>query len=176
MKNPQLIKKKICLLGSFSVGKTSLVRRFVYDVFDDFYLSTLGAKVSQKIMPPVEKEDGSLHQFQLMLWDIEGQEKFSDYLQNYFQGSSGAVLVLDLTRKDSWQVLSDLKQQFLQLNPGAKFVLAANKVDLISDDHLHIREIGDFARDLQIDYFLTSAKDGRNVEALFRHLSMQLSE
>ncbi len=174
MKNPVLVKKKICLLGSFSVGKTSLVRRFVYDVFDDFYLSTLGVKVSQKLMPPLEKKDGSIHQYQLMLWDIEGQEKFNDYFQNYFLGSAGAVLVLDLTRKDSWPILSDLKQQFLQLNPEAKFVLAANKVDLISEDHLHMREIGDFARNLEIDYFLTSAKDGRNVEALFHHLNLQL--
>ncbi len=174
MKNPTLVKKKICLLGSFSVGKTSLVRRFVYDVFDDFYLSTLGVKVSQKLMPPVEQEDGVFRQFQLMLWDIEGQEKFNDYLQNYFQGSAGAVLVLDLTRKDSWPVLSDLKQQFLQLNSDAKFVLAANKVDLIPEDHPHAHEIVEFARDLQTEYFLTSAKDGRNVEALFHHLSSQL--
>ncbi len=174
MKNPVRIKKKICLLGSFSVGKTSLVRRFVYDVFDDFYLSTLGVKVSQKLMPPVAKEDGTLQQFQLMLWDIEGQEKFSDYLQNYFQGSAGAVLVLDLARKSSWSILPDLKQQFLQLNSNAKFVLAANKVDLISDEYLQTCEIDSFARDLQTEYFLTSAKDGRNVDALFRHLSSQL--
>ncbi len=171
MSNIVAIKKKICLLGLFSVGKTSLVRRFVYDVFDDLYLSTLGVKVMQKHMPATEKEDGTLKQYQFMIWDIEGQEKFNDYLENYFQGSAGAVLVADLTRKDSWDVLPKLMGQFAKINPEARFVLAANKADLLGERHRHFSEIAAFAKEFRIPHFLTSAKTGLNVEQVFLELA-----
>lgn len=174
MNNPLQIKKKICLLGSFSVGKTSLVRRFVYDVFDDLYLSTLGVKVMRKRMPPLEKNDGTLWQYELMIWDIEGQEKFNDYIESYFQGSAGAVLVADLTRKESWDVLAKLKARFKKINPQARFVLAANKADLVDPSHAHLQEMERFARELEVTHFLTSAKTGKNVERVFEKLASVL--
>ncbi len=169
--NP-VIKKKICLLGSFGVGKTSLVRRFVFNVFDELYLSTLGVNVSQKDIPA---EKGRPH-LQFILWDIEGQEKFNAYTDNYFTGSAGAVLVLDITRKDSWEILQNLKQRFQKINPDAQFVLAANKVDLVPQDHASIKEVKALSKALNVDYFLTSAKDGRNVERFFHHLAARLSQ
>lgn len=171
MQEPVLIKKKVCLLGSFNVGKTSLVRRFVYNVFDDLYLSTLGVKVSQKILPAIEKPDGTVVQYQLMIWDIEGQEKFTDYLPGYFTGSAGAVLAVDLTRKNSWTIIPDLMQRFKDINPEAAFVLAANKLDLLPEDHAHLKEIADFAKEINVTHWLTSAKTGHNVEHFFHDLA-----
>ena len=171
MSNSAALKKKVCLLGSFGVGKTSLVRRFVYNTFDDLYLSTLGVNVSQKLVSPADGQTVSTPAVQLIIWDIEGQEKFNPYTDNYFTGSAGAVLVLDVTRKDSWSVLENLHRRFLRINPGAQFVLAANKIDLLSKDHAHFAEVQNLAKSLHVDYFLTSAKNGRNVERFFKHLT-----
>ena len=77
MEETFLIKKKICLLGAFAVGKTSLVERFVYDRFDEKYLTTIGEKISQKLLPPVQDtRSGQLCQHNVLIWDIAGLEKF----------------------------------------------------------------------------------------------------
>jgi len=171
MKQIRPLKKKVCLLGSFGVGKTSLIRRYVFDLFDDQYLSTIGVKVSQKVLPPIEKHDGHFVQYHLMLWDIEGQEKFKDYLDNYYVGASGAVLVLDLTRQDSWQLIPKIMERFKAVNPQASLILACNKTDLLPDNHQSVRAAAELAADLHIDYFLTSAKTGQNVQLFFEQLA-----
>ncbi len=173
MVEPLMIKKKVCLLGSFNVGKTSLVRRFVYNVFEDFYLSTIGVKVSQKTMAPLKTKDGREVQYQLMIWDIEGQEKWNAVTRNYFLGSAGAVLVVDLTRQNSWYVISSLMQQFKEINPQAVFVLAANKLDLLPKQHVRLQEVEAFASEIGVHHWLTSAKTGYNVEHLFHALVEQ---
>ena len=169
-----IIKKKICLLGSFGVGKTSLVRRFVYDVFDDLYLSTIGVKVSQKSLPAVKRKDGSTAQVELIVWDIEGQDKFSDYMLSYYTGAAGAILVADLTWKESWQVLPELVAHFKEVNPEAVTVLAANKVDLILTDQEQKEALKQFAKKLDVKYFFTSAKTGAQVETVFTYLAQNM--
>lgn len=169
------VKKKVCLLGSFGVGKTSLIRRFVYDVFEDQYLSTIGVKVSQKLLPPIEKSDGTLMQYNLMLWDIEGQEKFNAYSKNYYLGSAGAVLVLDVTRRESWTIIPEIIERFSALNPQAALLLACNKSDIVGDNHPSLQAAADFAADLGLDCLFTSAKTGRNVQQFFERLAKQLN-
>src|SRR5262249_40683115 len=88
--------KKICLLGEFAVGKTSLVRRFVYNLFDDRYISTIGVRVSRKtVAVPVETQVAELT---MMVWDLAGSEEFNRVSMSYLRGAAGAVLVYDLTR------------------------------------------------------------------------------
>ena len=90
------ISKKICLLGDFAVGKTSLVQRFVYALFDDKYISTIGVKVSRKtVVLPREDE---VVELTLMLWDLAGSEEFGRVRASYLRGAVGAVLVCDVTR------------------------------------------------------------------------------
>jgi GTPase SAR1 family protein len=83
-------KLKICLLGTFGVGKTSLVQRFVNDRFSEKYLTTVGLTLSQKMMPPVRHEaaDKSI-QHMFLIWDIAGIEKYDSMVLNYFRGASG---------------------------------------------------------------------------------------
>jgi len=88
-----LIQKKVCLLGDFSVGKTSLSERFVYDRFSGRYLSTIGVKISRK--PINISKDIMLN---MLIWDLAGSEEFSGVQSSYLQGAQGAILVCDLTR------------------------------------------------------------------------------
>ena len=77
------VKKKICLLGSFAVGKTSLVRRFVYDLFDDKYITTIGVKVSRKTI--VASRNGDVVELTMMLWDLAGSEEFDRVRTSYLR-------------------------------------------------------------------------------------------
>ena len=82
------IKKKICLLGSFAVGKTSLIDRFVNNQFEEKYLTTIGVKISQKILPPVQDEQRQRNiQHTFLIWDIAGLEKFDHVTDNYLRGA-----------------------------------------------------------------------------------------
>lgn len=159
---------KICLLGEFAVGKTSLVRRFVYDRFDDRYLSTIGVKVSRKTV--VVPHRGEVVELAMMLWDLAGSEAFSRVRASYLRGAAGAVLVCDLTRPETLERLRTCAEDVLEASPGARLVVAANKCDLVDRQRIGEEELGRVAALLEAPYYLTSAKTGREVEALFRRL------
>ena len=154
-----MIRKKILLLGDFSVGKTSLVKRYIDGTFDDKYLTTIGVKISKKhlTLKGVECE--------LLIWDIEGSTPSKKISLGYYRGASGAIFVTDLTRKETVEGLESHKDIFLLENPDAKFVVAHNKSDMLS-------EIARDKMNVNIDKnsFLTSAKNGENVEELFTTL------
>jgi len=162
------ISQKICLLGDFAVGKTSLVRRFVYNLFDDRYISTIGVKVSRKTVALAHDDD--IVELNMMLWDLAGSEEFSQVRASYLRGAAGAVLVCDLTRPTTLGRVGAYADDLLAVNPEARFVLAANKRDLTDEQQLTEEQIKAAAADLGAAYHLTSAKMGDGVETLFRHL------
>jgi small GTP-binding protein len=170
--------KKVCLLGDFAVGKTSLVRRFVYDLFDDKYISTIGVKVSRKTV--AVPRDDQIVELTLMLWDLAGSEEFDRVRASYLRGSAGAVLVCDLTRPETLHGLRRYAEELLAASPGAQVILAANKRDLVepfpAEDLpvLDLEEIEREASRLESPYRLTSAKTGDDVEDLFRRLGQLL--
>lgn len=166
------ISKKICLLGDFAVGKTSLVRRFVHNLFDDKYLSTIGVKVSRKTVSVIGDE--RISQLTLLLWDLAGSEEFSPMRASYLRGAAGAILVCDLTRAETLANLAGYAADLRQLNPTAQFVLAANKHDLAEQHQLTEPQIEAVAAELNAPYYLTSAKTGDEVETLFRQLGRLL--
>lgn len=162
------LHKKICLLGDFAVGKTSLVRRFVYNLFDDKYISTIGVKVSRKTVSlPLTDDIASVT---MMLWDLAGSEEFSRMRASYLRGASGAVLVGDLTRPETFDHLQGYIDDLLKVSPQAQFVLAANKSDLAEQHQLSAKQLKETAAKLGIPYRLTSAKMGTEVDDLFRYL------
>ncbi len=161
-----VIKKKICLLGSFGVGKTSLIRRFVLDSFEEAYLSTIGVNISQKKVRSANETE-----YDFLIWDIEGHEKFTPAVQNYYTGAAGAILTADLTRPDSLQHLSTILSRFQMVNPGAKLVFCATKSDLISASDTIVKEYISWAEDNQLPCFVTSAKENSNVEKSFTALA-----
>ncbi|MEL7243489.1 MAG: Rab family GTPase, partial [Cyanobacteria bacterium J06573_2] len=130
------ISKKICLIGDFGVGKTSLIRRFVDRQFSDKYLSTVGVKISRKSVELTDSKQGKNLKLQLLIWDIEGSTKFKGISASYFQGAKGAIIVGDVTRPESLENISEHIQAFSKVNPKGKTVIALNKSDLIDAEYL----------------------------------------
>lgn len=166
------LSKKICLLGDYAVGKTSLVRRFVYNLFDDKYLSTIGVKVSRKVIALSRKTD--IVELTLMLWDLAGSEEFNDVRASYLRGSAGAIVVCDMTRPATLETLPKYVAELRAVAPAARLIMAANKSDLIEKCQLSEQQISEQAAELQASYYLTSAKTGANVEEAFRQLGQLL--
>ena len=166
------ISKKVCLLGDFAVGKTSLVRRFIYDRFEDKYLSTIGVKVSRKKIV-VPGYDRSID-MDLILWDLAGSEEFFQFRSSYLRGAAGAVLVCDLTRPETLHNLSAYLEDLKQISPKAQVFLAANKIDLGDERRISTSDIETYANSINAPYHLTSAKTGEKVELIFRQLGQLL--
>lgn len=162
------VMKKVCLLGDFSVGKTSLVRRFVEGRFDDRYLSTIGVKISRK---ELERET---HTLNLLIWDLAGSEEFEHVSQRYLLGASGALIVCDLTRPDTVAVLEDYAEQMTAMNPDVAIVLIGNKVDLVEERAVEDDTIAAAAEALGRPWLLTSAKSGEKVDDAFLLLADQI--
>ncbi|MFQ5909992.1 MAG: ADP-ribosylation factor-like protein, partial [Thermoplasmata archaeon] len=96
------MKVKVCLVGDFQVGKTSLIRRFVQDEFDDRYLETIGTKVTKKTVNVDHPSEDGILRVKLLVWDIMGRKEFGDLLREaYFYGAKGIVAVCDLTRPET---------------------------------------------------------------------------
>ena len=169
------VKKKICLLGAFAVGKTSLFERFVNNRFDEKYLTTIGVKVSQKILPPIQKQqDGQMIQHTFLIWDIAGLDKFDRVALNYFRGAAGALAVADLTRPETIDDLNAYCQKFLSVNPCATVVVLGNKRDIFQRDTKTLQNLQKTAAAYSTESILTSAKTGEQVENAFLLLSKKL--
>jgi small GTP-binding protein len=166
------LSKKVCLLGDFAVGKTSLVRRFVYDLFEDKYLSTIGVKVSRKVVA-VPRGDAAI-ELTIMLWDLADSKEFDSIRVSYLRGTAGAVAVCDLTRPSTIDGLYKYSRDLQAINPGAHLILAANKTDLTDQQMVTGAQIEVAALDIKAPFYLTSARTGENVDQVFRHLARQL--
>ena len=169
------VKKKICLIGSFAVGKTSLIERFVYDRFGEKYLTTIGVKVSQKALPPVKNpRGGQIIQHTFLIWDIAGLEKFDSVVANYFRGAAGALLVADLTRPETIDHISRLYDRFSVISPDAVVIVLGNKLDLYKEENQTLSALKAKAEEFKTELTLTSAKTGEGVEQAFLGLSEKI--
>ncbi len=166
------LSKKVCLLGDFAVGKTSLVRRFVYDRFDEKYLSTIGVKVSRKTVA-VADPGRQVVEVAMILWDLAGGEDFNHMRTTYIRGAAGAILVCDLTRPDTLASLHTYLADLQAVSPEAVCVLAANKVDL-AEQALTPEQVTAFAAGIPAPCYFTSARTGENVQEMFRELAQLL--
>lgn len=157
---------KICLIGDSGVGKTSLIRRYVYDMFDDKYIQTIGTKVTKKEIHL--KMDGRGVRVTLMLWDILGQKKHF-FSNAYFRGAAGAIFVADLTNKGSMDNFQFWYKSFTRVRGTERPVIVLlNKLDLVDEQEFDkdyakaiLEDFGDF------DVIYTSAKTGEGVERAF---------
>ena len=165
-----VITKKICLLGDFNVGKTSLIRRFVEDKFSDQYLSTVGVKVSRKSLNI--RTDSNLYQISLLIWDLEGNTKFKSITPSYLKGASGSIIVADLTRSNTLNGLNHHIEIFLKINPQGTMAIALNKADLVPQEKLKkLLEIhGSHYHNQILGTYPTSAKTGAKVSDMFTGL------
>lgn len=171
-----MLSKKICLIGDFGVGKTSLIRRFVDRQFSDQYLSTVGVKISRKIVDCEPTISGKAGSVQLLIWDIEGHTKFKAIAPSYLQGASGAVIVADVTRLETVQRLSEHIDLFLSINAKGLIVVAFNKIDLLTDVELEnaLKRAPEFCQqEGVVNCYQTSAKTGAYVDEMFYLLSQK---
>ena len=166
-----MITKKVVLVGDFATGKTSLIRRYVDNQFSDDYLTTIGVKISKKIVlfhaAQLEME------VQLMIWDIEGHTDGKPTNPAYIMGAHGLLIVADVTRDSSLDNIGAHIEACRKVAKGAPIFLALNKSDLIKDSNeLAVLIQGLKNRHEQIELvYATSAKEGTNVENVFIELS-----
>lgn len=160
----KVIQKKICLLGDEGVGKTSLVRRCVEGRFDEKYLSTVGVTISrQTLIRPT-------YTMNLLIWDMEGGQGFKKAQLNYLRGATGALIVCDLTRRETLGAFERYARQLRALNGTVPFVFIGNKIDLKSRT-IASTELELLSQTLGGEYLLTSAKTGTQVMQAFELLT-----
>ena len=157
-----MIQKKVCMVGLFGTGKTSLVQRFVHSMFSERYLSTVGVKIDRK---PVEIDGTSLT---LVLWDLAGRDSHEDITTSYLRGSHAILYVADGTRQESCEQLPELRALAREAAGDVPGVLALNKADLKDRWAIAGRDEDALAREW--DMVRTSAKTGDGVEELFRRI------
>lgn len=159
-----MIQKKVCMLGSFAVGKTSLVRHFVQGIFSDKYLTTIGVKIDKKLV------DVDGEKVNLILWDIAGEDEFSKIQASYLRGTSGYFLVIDKTRKNTIDVALQIHDKAMQILGNIPHILLANKWDLSGKWDIDEEFVSELSRDNWI-VIKTSAKTGFNVETAFQKMA-----
>ncbi len=175
MKARKHFKAKVCLVGNPAVGKTSLVRRYVLNAFDDRYLTTVGTKVSKKPVRVVDPSKDLDADIDLMIWDIMGQPGFREMLKDaYFFDAKGVLAVADLTRKDTLEDLKNWIKAVEGVTGKVPTIVAVNKADLPEQAQFTTAEAVQAAEALGADLFLTSAKTGSNVEEVFRRLGARV--
>jgi small GTP-binding protein len=162
-----MLQKKACMLGSFSVGKTSLVRRFVESIFSEQYHTTIGVKVDKKVVR-AEGRDVTL-----VLWDIHGEDAFQKVQISYLRGMSGYLLVADGTRRQTLEDALALATRVTETVGKIPAVLVLNKSDLTAQWEIEPDREARLAAD-GWKRFRTSAKTGESVEDAFSQLTLAM--
>jgi len=164
-----ILKKKICLIGAFAVGKTSLVRQYILSLFSEKYLSTVGVKIDKKQL--VVNGRG----LDLIIWDLHGEDDFQSVRMSYLRGASGCIYVADGTRRATLDTAMRLRQRAENAIGPTPSILAVNKCDLDADWEIDPQTLQEMvAEDLAV--IRTSAKTGDSVEAVFYKLAAMMLE
>ncbi len=158
-----MIAKKVLLVGNFGVGKTSLIRRFVLNEFSEDYISTIGVRVSKKV---VEYNNDSI---KLMIWDVAGTNGNEKIPKTYFLGAHAAMFVFDLSREETYLTIEENLTMVKDLSGLKEITIVGNKKDLLTAE-----ELNNVLNVVSVDVDLvTSAKENDNVESAFMKLTAQ---
>jgi small GTP-binding protein len=180
------IKGKVCLLGDHAVGKTSLIRRYVLDVFKDEYISTIGTKITKKTTTLFENDDSDTIKMTLLIWDIVGDvESLPEIINSYnryspqlkhFKDAKGGIVVCDISRKNTFKSLTNWILAFKDVAGDVPLLFIGNKSDLQPIAMVSKSDLNDIAVKNNSNFFLTSAKTGENVENVFADLAMTIAK
>ena len=162
-----MIQKKICMIGTSGVGKTSLVSRFVLSIYADKYLTTVGVKIDKKTVP---LEGGEM---MLIIWDLAGDDDFQRLQTSYLRGSGGYLLVVDGTRRVTLELALQIQERVIAAIGAVPFLLVLNKADLAPEWDLDAAQLATLA-EKGWKIVRTSAKDGSGVEEVFGELSRRM--
>lgn len=162
-----MIQKKICMVGAFATGKTSLISRFVFSIFSDKYHTTVGVKVDKKSIDYQGKN------VNLILWDLYGEDEFLKVRMSYLRGSSGYILVVDGTRRNTFDKAFELQTKVEENIGKVPFILVLNKWDLTDEWEIEAHEL-DAIIQRGWTVMKTSAKTGQGVEEVFQTLANKI--
>lgn len=169
-----VLVKKVCMLGEPGVGKTSLIRRFVFDVFDDKYIETIGAKVTKKEMRVQYTPTGQYFLLRMMIWDIAGHGALDFVKPSYYRDAEGAILICDVTRRSTLDKLEEWIRSVYNVTGAVPVTFFVNKTDLQDQAQFTTADLQPFMKKYNAPYVLTSARNGVRVEEGFRTLGMSL--
>lgn len=158
------IKRKICMLGAFSVGKTSLVSRFVHSIFSEKYHTTIGVKIDKKSIKIDEQN------LALLIWDIYGEDDIQEIRLNYIRGTSGYLLVADGTRPETLDVAKRIRKRIEDNLGPIPFILLINKSDLTDEWKFEDETLENMKKEGWA-IIKSSAKTGEGVEDGFKRLA-----
>lgn len=164
-----MLQKKVCMIGAFATGKTSLVSRYVSGIYSDKYQTTVGVKIDKKTVVFDEKS------INIILWDIYGADEFQHVKMSYLRGSSGYILVLDGTRRETLNTALNLQEKIKSTLGDIPFIAIINKSDLNDDWEINDDDI---SRLIQKNWIIIkgSAKTGLGVEDCFNDLAKKMME
>ena len=162
-----MIQKKICMVGAFAVGKTSLVARFVDSIYSEKYQTTVGVKIDKKSVNLAERP------VNLILWDIQGEDDLQALRLSYLRGLSGYLLVVDGTRRTTLDKAFELQQRIEQAVGKIPFILILNKSDLTEEWEIDPTTMDEISKK---DWTVIkgSAKTGLGVEEAFLTLARKM--
>jgi len=162
------IKRKvmrISLLGDSGVGKTSIILKYLFDKFSETQTSSIGIDKNEKLM---KMNDG--HELKVIIWDTAGQERFKAMATNTIKGAQGIVLVFDITKKKTFDSLPNWKKEIKDIKDNIPIILFGNKCDLLNEAEVDNDEAVKFAKNNEMEYFETSAKQNINIEQGFKSI------
>lgn len=177
MNDEDLMKVKVCFIGDAGVGKTSLIKRYVLDVFDDRYIATIGTKVTKKVVEAKDPSTGEPIRVMMLIWDIMGQKGFRELLREaYFFGAHGAVAVCDVTNRETLEELRYWIKALTDVAGDVPLVFIGNKADLENSAVVREDDVKSLSSKYDAPAFMGSAKTGQNVEAFFKALAEKIVE
>lgn len=164
-----MLQKKICMVGAFATGKTSLVAQFVRSIFSEKYQTTVGVKIDKKTINVHNRE------VNLIVWDIHGEDEFQKLRMSYLRGSSGYLLVVDGTRKNTLYKALELQTRVEEAIGKLPFILILNKSDMMDEWEINDQEIKQLGQN-HWTVIKTSAKTSSGVAEVFQTLANKILE
>lgn len=177
MNDEDLMKVKVCFIGDAGVGKTSLIKRYVLDVFDDRYIATIGTKVTKKVVETKDPSSGEPVRVMMLIWDIMGQKGFRELLREaYFFGAHGAVAICDVTNRETLEELRYWIKALTDVAGDVPIIFVGNKADLENSTVIKDDDLKSMASKYDSPEFMSSAKTGQNVDTFFKALADKIVE